>query len=213
MTHKRKISYDWVDWVVQKKEIELKRQELEQKYESGELIRPVRTPRKPKNSDLLEKEFAHEFYKSKSWKALRNQFLTEKKNENKLKCCVCNVDLQEHSIHAKKLTVHIHVDHISPIRKNWERRLDKTNLQILCNTCNWSKGNLDFQDDSKRQYWQVERFTENRARNRKKEIDEIDRKLMTHPDIDKVRKKYEKPVVIELPDGRKTYRVAKRKIT
>jgi 5-methylcytosine-specific restriction endonuclease McrA len=207
MVYKRKISYDWVDWVVEKKEIELKRQELEKKYKSGELIRHVRTPKKPPNSDLVvEKESAYEFYESESWKALRNQFVVEKKHEDKLKCCVCNVDLSEHSIHAKKLKVHINVDHI---RKNWERRLDKTNLQILCNSCNWTKGNLDFEDDTKK--YRVENFTKIRKENRKKEVQIIDRKLMTHPDIDKVREKYKEPVIVESPEGKKTYRVSKVK--
>lgn len=212
MAYKKKpiITYEWVDWVVQRKEIELKRQELERKYKSGELIRPVRTPKKPPNSDLVVgKESAYEFYESESWKALRNQFVVEKKHENELKCCVCDVDLSEHSIHAKKLKVHIHVDHITPIRKNWERRLDKTNLQILCNSCNWTKGNLDFKDVEKE--YRVENFTKIRKENRKKEVQVIDRRLMTHPDIDKVREKYKEPVIVESPEGKKTYRVSKLK--
>jgi hypothetical protein len=34
---------------------------------------------------------------------------------------------------------------------------------------------------------------------------------MTHPDIDKVREKYKEPVIVESPEGKKTYRVSKVK--
>ena len=208
MAHKKKISYEWVDWTVEKKKKELERQEREKKYESGELIRPTYTRKTPPKPSLLKKQSTYEFYESKSWKALRNQFVVEKKNENKLKCCVCGVDLSEHSIYAKKLNVHIHVDHITPIRRNWERRLDKTNLQILCNPCNWSKGNLDFQDSKKE--CTVEIFTKTRTKKREEEIQKIDRELSTHPDIDKLREKYKQPVIVESPEGKKTYRISKR---
>lgn len=212
MVYRRKYTYDWVDWEVQNKEIQAQRQERERKYESGEWKRPARKvqkPLEPKDPKLVEKEVANEFYKSKSWKALRNQFLTEKKNSNKLKCRVCGLDLSEHSIHAKKLNAYIHVDHITPLRRNWNRRLDKTNLQILCSTCNWTKGNRDFHDNKER--YQTEHFIKNREETRKKQIQKVDRKLSTHPDIDKVREKYEKPVVIESPNGKKTYRISKLK--
>lgn len=40
----------------------------------------------------------------------------------------------------------MHVDHIEPASKNWARRLDLLNLQVLCSKCNHGKTNL-FNDD------------------------------------------------------------------
>jgi 5-methylcytosine-specific restriction endonuclease McrA len=37
----------------------------------------------------------------------------------------------------------MHVDHIEPLSKNWDRRLDPTNVQIMCDDCNLGKGNRD----------------------------------------------------------------------
>jgi hypothetical protein len=34
----------------------------------------------------------------------------------------------------------LHVDHIEPVSVNWSRRLDPTNLQVLCEDCNMGKG-------------------------------------------------------------------------
>ncbi len=36
----------------------------------------------------------------------------------------------------------LHVDHIIPITVDWSKRLDLTNLQILCEACNMGKSNL-----------------------------------------------------------------------
>ncbi len=33
----------------------------------------------------------------------------------------------------------LHVDHIEPLSRNWDRRLDPTNLQVLCADCNVGK--------------------------------------------------------------------------
>ena len=33
----------------------------------------------------------------------------------------------------------LHVDHIEAVSKNWARRLDQTNLQVLCPDCNVGK--------------------------------------------------------------------------
>jgi 5-methylcytosine-specific restriction endonuclease McrA len=39
--------------------------------------------------------------------------------------------------------VALHIDHIEPLSKNWERRLDPSNLQCLCADCNMGKSNTD----------------------------------------------------------------------
>lgn len=40
----------------------------------------------------------------------------------------------------------IHVDHIQPIRRFWELRLNADNLQVLCEECNHGKGSWDETD-------------------------------------------------------------------
>ena len=35
-----------------------------------------------------------------------------------------------------------HADHIIPVSKNWLKRLDPNNIQILCRDCNYGKSNL-----------------------------------------------------------------------
>lgn len=37
----------------------------------------------------------------------------------------------------------MHCDHIVPVSKDWSRRLDPTNVQILCGPCNTGKLNRD----------------------------------------------------------------------
>jgi hypothetical protein len=70
------------------------------------------------------------FYNSLDWKRLRAKVLEEQQG----KCQLCGRTHREHGIT-------LHVDHIVPISKDWNRRLDITNLQILCEDCNMGKGN------------------------------------------------------------------------
>lgn len=71
------------------------------------------------------------FYQSFEWRKLRYQ--TIRRYGRKCMCCGA-VDKP------------IHVDHIKPLRKYWELRLDPDNLQILCEDCNHGKGNWDETD-------------------------------------------------------------------
>jgi HNH endonuclease len=71
------------------------------------------------------------FYQSFEWRRLRYQTL--QKYGRKCMCC-------------KAEDKPIHVDHIKPLRKYWELRLDPDNLQILCEECNHGKGNQDETD-------------------------------------------------------------------
>lgn len=73
------------------------------------------------------------FYQSAAWKKLRYQTLVK----FGAKCQCCGVDAKQ---------APIRVDHIKPISKHWDLRLDPTNLQILCNDCNWGKSNWDETD-------------------------------------------------------------------
>ncbi len=66
-----------------------------------------------------------EFYNSSEWRSIKNKSL----NSNKLSCRYCGskTDLE--------------VDHILPRSKYPEKALDLSNTQILCKSCNTSKGN------------------------------------------------------------------------
>lgn len=67
------------------------------------------------------------FYKSKSWRLVREQALIRDKG------------LCQHCLKNKKITMADMVDHIVPIKVNWDLRLKLSNLQSLCNACHNSK--------------------------------------------------------------------------
>lgn len=74
------------------------------------------------------------FITSDEWRSARYQAIRTLGN----KCLACG--------RSPKDGVKIHVDHIEPCSKNWSRRLDQDNLQVLCDDCNLGKSNL-FKDD------------------------------------------------------------------
>lgn len=73
------------------------------------------------------------FYASWEWKRLSYDVKLERGRT--CECCG-----------AKAPNVTIHTDHVKPIRKHWHLRLDKTNLQVLCEDCNMGKGSRDETD-------------------------------------------------------------------
>ncbi len=83
-----------------------------------------------KNLSNVSVSEASLFYRTKEWKQLRDSFLLE----NELVCLRCGSDKN------------IRVDHIKPVRYYWDLRLEKTNLQILCNSCNLKKASNDHDD-------------------------------------------------------------------
>jgi 5-methylcytosine-specific restriction endonuclease McrA len=102
----------------------------------GKFDRPVKKP-KPKKQplpSLISAEKAQEFYASFEWRALRYHVL----KELGARCLLCGATPQTGAI--------IHVDHIKPLRKHWDLRLARNNLQVLCHECNHGKGNHDETD-------------------------------------------------------------------
>lgn len=73
---------------------------------------------------------AQELYKSKEWRSLRVNIIEDQKG----RCQMCGRSYKDHG-------VVIHVDHIIPLSIDWSKRLDKNNLQLLCEDCNLGKGN------------------------------------------------------------------------
>lgn len=71
------------------------------------------------------------FYQSPEWRKLRYEVLREQGG----RCQLCG--------RSSKDGVVLHVDHIIPLSKDWSKRLDKNNLQVLCEDCNLGKSNTD----------------------------------------------------------------------
>ena len=83
-----------------------------------------------KKRKLVTKKDNSEFYASDEWRALRMRVI--EKNESK--CMACGRSPKNHG-------VVIHVDHIKPRSKYPQLSLAFDNLQLLCEDCNFGKGN------------------------------------------------------------------------
>lgn len=81
-----------------------------------------------------------QFYKSWEWRTLRMEVLKE--HGRACQCCGAEPGMKESSGDP----VRICVDHIKPLSKFWHLRLDRTNLQVLCDECNQGKGAWDQTD-------------------------------------------------------------------
>ena len=68
------------------------------------------------------------FYQSFEWKRIRYEVLAD----NDGRCELCGVSKHDGAV--------LNVDHIKCLRFNWSLRLKKSNLQVLCGTCNHGKG-------------------------------------------------------------------------
>lgn len=75
------------------------------------------------------------FLTSWDWRKLRYEVLKERGFQ--CECCGATAKNNERS----GMPVRIEVDHIKPISKFWQLRLEKSNLQVLCRDCNKGKGN------------------------------------------------------------------------
>ena len=98
---------------------------------------PVHTPKgrgKAKKRKKAKRPEKRSFYQTREWKELRYKVLV--KFGARCQCCGATA----------KDGAKMNVDHIQPISKKWERRLDETNLQVLCGSCNMGKGAHDTTD-------------------------------------------------------------------
>ena len=80
------------------------------------------TPNDPKNPKA--------FYASWDWKKKRMEALLLHGH----RCQSCG------AAPSNLRSIRLVVDHIKPIRKYWELRLELSNLQVLCDDCNMGKG-------------------------------------------------------------------------
>jgi len=83
------------------------------------------------SSKRVHEGMLREFYKSYAWRKFRYQVLLH----HGRKCLCCG--------QTKGM---MHVDHIKPLRKYWELRLEFSNMQVLCDVCNHGKGSWDETD-------------------------------------------------------------------
>ncbi|MCB7127974.1 MAG: HNH endonuclease [Candidatus Brocadiales bacterium] len=74
------------------------------------------------------------FYRSPAWKKVRYEVLAASDK----RCALCG--------YAAADGARLNVDHIKPLRKYPELALKKSNLQVLCGSCNQGKGAWDETD-------------------------------------------------------------------
>jgi 5-methylcytosine-specific restriction endonuclease McrA len=80
-------------------------------------------------------EKAKRFYASWPWRKLRFKILAEnaQRHGGTPVCELCAAPRGDGVV--------LHVDHIVALSRDWEKRLDPTNLQVLCGACNQGKTN------------------------------------------------------------------------
>jgi len=94
---------------------------------------------KKKKPDTQYKQ-RRDFYQSWEWRTIRMQAL----KEHGATCQCCGATRNDKDMAGQP--VRICVDHIKPLATHWDLRLDKNNLQILCDECNQGKGAWDETD-------------------------------------------------------------------
>lgn len=100
-------------------------------------VKPKRRKKKQKalvQVEQVPKDKVKRFYEGFEWRRLRYSIL----KKYGFRCLACGRSPEDGAV--------IHVDHIKPLRKNWDLRLDPDNLQPLCDWCNHGKGNWDESD-------------------------------------------------------------------
>jgi 5-methylcytosine-specific restriction endonuclease McrA len=94
----------------------------------------------PKQQKNPTKDAKTDFYASWDWRTLRMEVL----KEFGAVCMCCGSTPQHKDMSGNQ--VKIVVDHIKPLHHHWSLRLQKTNLQVLCDECNQGKGAWDETD-------------------------------------------------------------------
>lgn len=87
-----------------------------------------------------KKDEKAEFYLSWEWRTLRTKVL----HQYGARCMCCGATPEHKTVGGEPVV--IVVDHIKPLSKHWDLRLDRGNLQILCQECNQGKGAWDETD-------------------------------------------------------------------
>lgn len=109
---------------------------------AGRKPRVARTEKVKKNAAAKKPSVVtkDQFYKSWEWRTIRMEVLKE--YGRACQCCGAEPGMKTSSGDP----VRICVDHIKPLSKFWHLRLDRSNLQVLCDECNQGKGAWDQTD-------------------------------------------------------------------
>lgn len=102
--------------------------------------RPARKASSGSGNHTPSQKDKEDFYKSWEWRRLRMQVL--KLQGRTCQCCGATPSSKDMSGGNVKIVV----DHIRPISRFWNLRLQRTNLQVLCDECNQGKGSWDESD-------------------------------------------------------------------
>lgn len=103
-------------------------------------LNPKIARRLRKNTKIAAAEDRKSFYQTWEWKQLRYAVLQEYGPT----CMCCGAQRGDKTPQGDSVV--IVVDYIKPVAKFWHLRLERTNLQILCNECNQGKGAWDQTD-------------------------------------------------------------------
>lgn len=74
------------------------------------------------------------FYQSKEWSKLKQGYYLKCYREDRFYCQQCGCTNEKM----------MRVDHVRSVRYNWDLRLDKNNIQILCFKCNREKKSTEY---------------------------------------------------------------------
>ena len=85
------------------------------------------TRRRKRRTFGRRREEIRRFYRSVEWKRVRFEVLIQNP-----RCTLCGASAQDGA--------RLNVDHIQPLSRRWDLRLNLSNLQTLCASCNWGKG-------------------------------------------------------------------------
>lgn len=107
-----------------KKKSQKKRERDQGNFDTAQAV----SERKPTKSEI------NSFYDSWEWSRISYEVKLER--GRRCECCGATPD------HGARIVT----DHIKPLRHFWHLRLDKGNLQVLCDDCNKGKGSRDFTD-------------------------------------------------------------------
>lgn len=93
-----------------------------------------------KRIQYASKDTKEAFYASWEWRTLRMEVI---KKQGK-RCNCCGATPEDLTVGGSR--VRLVVDHIKPLSKHWNLRLEPSNLQVLCDECNMGKGAWDETD-------------------------------------------------------------------
>jgi 5-methylcytosine-specific restriction endonuclease McrA len=112
-------------------------------HDRGVMLEPHDSKKRKKIIPTADRK--KEFYASWEWRTLRMKVFNE--YGKRCMCCGATPDHKDMS----GIPVKIVVDHIKSLHKHWDLRLQRDNLQVLCEECNMGKGAWDETDHRPKQ--------------------------------------------------------------